>query len=101
MPRCCSLPSQSERPKTARELCSGLDEAGNDLGDISLGFFLRQVGYDSERYASRDAGKGGAVEPRRAPAYSLRCVVNFTQTCELLHPAGRMLEHFSAEHFGK
>lgn len=34
---------QTERAKSGRETCSGLDEAGNDLGDISLGFFLRQV----------------------------------------------------------
>eukprot|EP00903_Cladosiphon_okamuranus_P015946 g14729.t1 len=33
---------QAEKAK-AKECCSGLDEAGNDLGDISLGFFLRQV----------------------------------------------------------
>lgn len=35
---------QAEKIKGAKEICSGLDEAGNDLGDISLGFFLRQVG---------------------------------------------------------
>lgn len=34
---------QTDRAKGGRETCSGLDEAGNDLGDISLGFFLRQV----------------------------------------------------------
>lgn len=34
---------QAEKAKGGKEICSGLDEAGNDLGDISLGFFLRQV----------------------------------------------------------
>lgn len=31
------------KAKSPREICAGLDEAGNDLGDISLGFFVRQV----------------------------------------------------------
>lgn len=39
---CCCGRKQAEKVKTGRELCLGLDEAGNDLGDISLGFFLRQ-----------------------------------------------------------
>ncbi|CAM9091953.1 unnamed protein product [Ectocarpus sp. 4 AP-2014] len=32
----------AEKGKAGKECCSGLDEKGNDLGDISLGFFLRQ-----------------------------------------------------------
>lgn len=36
------LREQAEKAK-GNEPCSGLDEAGNYLGDISLGFFLRQV----------------------------------------------------------
>ncbi|CAM9195075.1 unnamed protein product [Ectocarpus fasciculatus] len=32
----------AEKAKAGKECCSGLDEQGNDLGDISLGFFLRQ-----------------------------------------------------------
>ncbi|CAN0150693.1 unnamed protein product, partial [Hapterophycus canaliculatus] len=33
---------QAEKAKGGRETCFGLDEQGNHLGDISLGFFLRQ-----------------------------------------------------------
>ncbi|CAB1120210.1 unnamed protein product [Ectocarpus sp. CCAP 1310/34] len=32
----------AEKAKAGKECCYGLDERGNDLGDISLGFFLRQ-----------------------------------------------------------
>ncbi|CAM9253519.1 unnamed protein product [Ectocarpus sp. 13 AM-2016] len=32
----------AEKAKAGKECCYGLDEQGNDLGDISLGFFLRQ-----------------------------------------------------------
>lgn len=37
------LREQAEKTKGASEPCTGLDEAGNDLGDITPGFFLRQV----------------------------------------------------------
>ncbi|CAM9578104.1 unnamed protein product [Scytosiphon promiscuus] len=33
---------QADKAKGGRESCFGLDEHGNHLGDISLGFFLRQ-----------------------------------------------------------
>ncbi len=39
----CHLREQADKTKGASESCTGLDEAGNDLGDITLGFFLRQV----------------------------------------------------------
>lgn len=41
---------QAEKTKGGRESCFGLDEQGNHLGDITLGFFLRQVTilYNSE-----------------------------------------------------
>lgn len=41
-----SLPlRQTEKAKSGAETCSGLDEAGNHLGDITPGFFVRQVSY--------------------------------------------------------
>lgn len=39
----CLFPREQADKNKGRESCSGLDEAGNDLGDITLGFFLRQV----------------------------------------------------------
>lgn len=56
--KCVCSTAVSFRPREqadkarGKEVCSGLDEAGNDLGDISLGFFLRQVINESQGEAT-------------------------------------------------
>eukprot|EP00752_Nemacystus_decipiens_P012671 g11225.t1 len=60
---------QAEKAK-GREVCSGLDEAGNDLGDISLGFFLRQAKAVKERKIGKAQENDGSDDGATAGANS-------------------------------